>query len=58
MYVKALITMQQWGSQDLGKNEMLIKNKELTNFSCLKSNSRACRWVCAFADVFGGIGKG
>jgi len=34
------------------------KNEELTYFPCIKSDSPARRLVCAFADVFGDIGKG
>jgi hypothetical protein len=45
------------GKSRTWKKEML-KNEELTNFPCLKSNYIACGWVCAFAVVLGGIEKG
>ena len=51
------VRWRQWGSQDLGKREML-KNEKLTNFPSLKNNSPAGRRVCVFAGVFGGIEKG
>ena len=46
------------GRWDLGEREMFRWNEQLTNFPCLKSDFPVCGWVCAFADVFGGIEKG
>ena len=44
--------------QVLEKREMLVKNEEPTISTHLKSSFPVCGWVCAFADVLGGIGKG